>query len=390
VIANTYYIGVGSNQGDRLLLLQNALFTLAEQLGDVRLVSSVYESPAMGFEGENFLNACIELESEISAENLLQQCLEIERSFGRIRNKKGYEDRVIDIDLLIGPNEVKTTSLDLPHPRMSQRRFVIEPLHEIAPHLEVMGKPIEELKKILENDKSQLLTKTKTSLLRSKKELWSTSKSIVIEGCIGVGKSTLCKAITERYELTSRFERFDENPYLESFYKDPKVYALPVELNFLLDRFDALKSNQTAEGLISDYHLSKSLLFAKNNLNKVDFELFSRYYRWGERLLRAPGLYVLLENNLDRILENIKKRGRSYEQDIDPEYLKSITKGYQNFVKRQKRWNILVIDLSQYPGYEHPDFLSMVIQQIEDALLEVHWKRQTKKNTRTKKGLTLF
>lgn len=390
MIANTYYIGVGSNQGDRLLLLQNALFTLAEQLGDVRLVSSVYESPAMGFEGENFLNACIELESEISAENLLQQCLEIERSFGRKRNKKGYEDRVIDIDLLIGPNEVKTTSLDLPHPRMSKRRFVIEPLHEIAPHLEVMGKPIEELKKILENDKSQLLTKTKTSLLRSKKELWSTSKSIVIEGCIGVGKSTLCKAITERYELTSRFERFDENPYLESFYKDPKVYALPVELNFLLDRFDALKSNQTAEGLISDYHLSKSLLFAKNNLNKVDFELFSRYYRWGERLLRAPGLYVLLENNLNRILENIKKRGRSYEQDIDPEYLKSITKGYQNFVKRQKRWNILVIDLSQYPGYEHPDFLSMVIQQIEDALLEVHWKRQTKKNTRTKKGLTLF
>ncbi len=168
------------------------------------------------------------------------------------------------------------------------------------------------------------------------------------------------------------------------------MYALPVELNFLLDRFDALKSNQTAEGLISDYHLSKSLLFAKNNLNKVDFELFSRYYRWGERLLTAPGLYVLLENNLDRILENIKKRGRSYEQDIDPEYLKSITKGYQNFVKRQKRWNILVIDLSQYPDYEHPDFLSMVIQQIEDALLEVHWKRQTKKNTRTKKGLTLF
>ena len=390
MIANTYYIGVGSNQGDRLLLLQNALFTLSEQLGVVRLVSSVYESPAMGFEGENFLNACIELESEISAENLLQQCLEIERSFGRIRNKKGYEDRVIDIDLLLGPNEVKTTSLDLPHPRMSQRRFVIEPLHEIAPHLEVMGKPIEELKKILENDKSQLLTKTKTSLLRSKKELWSTSKSIVIEGCIGVGKSTLCKAITERYELSSRFERFDENPYLESFYKDPEAYALPVELNFLLDRFDALKSNQTAEGLVSDYHLSKSLLFAKNNLNKVDFELFSRYYLWGERLLRAPGLYVLLKNDLDRILENIKKRGRSYEQDIDPEYLKSITKGYQNFVKRQKRWNILVIDLSQYPSYEHPDFLSMVIRQIEDALLEVHLKRQTKRNTRTKKGLTLF
>ena len=56
---------------------------------------------------------------------------------------------------------------------------------------------------------------------------------------IGVGKSTLCKAIAERYELSSRYERFDKNPYLESFYKDPKAYSLPVELHFLLDRFDA-------------------------------------------------------------------------------------------------------------------------------------------------------
>jgi 2-amino-4-hydroxy-6-hydroxymethyldihydropteridine diphosphokinase len=387
---STYYIGIGSNEGDRLLYLQKALFRISDQLGIIRSVSSVYESPALGFEGENFLNACIELESEFTPERLLQACLELEKSFGRIRTDQGYANRPLDIDLLIGPTESNTASLELPHPRMSNRRFVIEPLYEIAPHLEIKSQSIKKIKNTLEKDPSQPITKTKTSILRSKKELWHTSKNVVLEGCIGVGKSTLCKAIAERYELSSRYERFDENPYLESFYKDPKAYALPVELHFLLDRFDALKTNQAAEGLVSDYHLSKSLLFAKNNLNEIDFELFNRYYRWGERLLKAPGLYVLLENNLDRILENIKKRGRSYEQNIDPDYLKSITKGYQDFIKRQKRWNILVIDLSLLPNYEDPNFLGAVIERIEDALLEVHWKKQTKKTTRTKKGLTLF
>ena len=387
---STYYIGIGSNEGDRLLYLQKALFRISDQLGIIRSVSSVYESPALGFEGENFLNACIELESEFTPERLLQACLELEKSFGRIRTDQGYANRPLDIDLLIGPTESNTASLELPHPRMSNRRFVIEPLYEIAPHLEIKSQSIKKIKNTLEKDPSQPITKTKTSILRSKKELWHTSKNVVLEGCIGVGKSTLCKAIAERYELSSRYERFDENPYLESFYKDPKAYALPVELHFLLDRFDALKTNQAAEGLVSDYHLSKSLLFAKNNLNEIDFELFNRYYRWGERLLKAPGLYVLLENNLDRILENIKKRGRSYEQNIDPDYLKSITKGYQDFIKRQKRWNILVIDLSLLPSYEDPNFFGAVIERIEDALLEVHWKKQTKKTTRTKKGLTLF
>ena len=387
---STYYIGIGSNEGDRLLYLQKALFRISDQLGIIRSVSSVYESPALGFEGENFLNACIELESEFTPERLLQACLELEKSFGRIRTDQGYANRPLDIDLLIGPTESNTASLELPHPRMSNRRFVIEPLYEIAPHLEIKSQSIKKIKNTLEKDPSQPITKTKTSILRSKKELWHTSKNVVLEGCIGVGKSTLCKAIAERYELSSRYERFDENPYLESFYKDPKAYALPVELHFLLDRFDALKTNQAAEGLVSDYHLSKSLLFAKNNLNEIDFELFNRYYRWGERLLKAPGLYVLLENNLDRILENIKKRGRSYEQNIDPEYLKSITKGYQNFIRRQKRWNILVIDLSLLPSYEDPNFFEAVIERIEDTLLEVHWKKQTKKTTRIKKGLTLF
>ena len=387
---STYYIGIGSNEGDRLLYLQKALFSISDQLGIIQSVSSVYESPALGFEGDNFLNACLELESTFTPERLLQACLELEKSFGRIRVEKGYANRPLDIDLLMGPTEFKKPSLELPHPRMNNRRFVIEPLCEIAPHLEIANQSIKEVKKILEKDQSQPIIKSKTGLLRSKKELWHTSKNVVLEGCIGVGKSTLCKAIAERYELSSRYERFDENPYLESFYKDPKAYALPVELHFLLDRFDALKTSQAAEGLISDYHLSKSLLFAKNNLNEIDFELFNRYYRWGERLLKAPGLYVLLKNNLDRILENIKKRGRSYEQNIDPEYLKSITKGYQNFIRRQKRWNILVIDLSLLPSYEDPNFFEAVIERIEDTLLEVHWKKQTKKTTRIKKGLTLF
>ena len=129
---STYYIGIGSNEGDRLLYLQKALFSISDQLGIIRSVSSVYESPALGFEGENFLNACLELESEFTPERLLQACLELEKSFGRIRVEKGYANRPLDIDLLIGPTAINTPSLELPHPRMNHRRFVIEPLCEIA------------------------------------------------------------------------------------------------------------------------------------------------------------------------------------------------------------------------------------------------------------------
>jgi len=122
-----YYIGIGSNEGDRLLYLQKALFSISDQLGIIQSVSSVYESPALGFEGDNFLNACLELESEFTPERLLQACLELEKSFGRIRVEKGYANRPLDIDLLMGPTEFNTPSLELPHPRMNNRRFVTAP-----------------------------------------------------------------------------------------------------------------------------------------------------------------------------------------------------------------------------------------------------------------------
>lgn len=388
---STYFLGIGSNQGDRLLLLQQAVFAIDEQLGRVILVSSVYETPALGFEGSHFLNACLAIETTHSPEELLRGCLELELQSGRDRSKtNGYSDRPLDIDLLSGPETRSTPTLSLPHPRMQHRRFVIEPLAQIAPDLLLHNEPISTHRLRLEKDRSQPIKRLKASLFPNRKSLWQQSETIVLEGCIGVGKSTLCAAISNRYELEARYEKFDENPYLEQFYDNPKAYALPVELHFLLDRFDALKSSKQTKGVISDYHLSKSLLFAENNLNPTDFDLFNRYYSWGDRLLKAPGLYVLLENKLEVILENIKKRGRTYEQNIDPTYLSAIIKRYRDFIKKQRRWNTLVLDLSTFAPYDSEDFTRQVIAVLEARLLEISWKKQQGKKVQSKKGLTLF
>lgn len=388
---STYFLGIGSNQGDRLMLLQQAVFAIDEKLGRVISVSSVYETPALGFEGAHFLNACLAVETTLSAEELLGHCLQLELQAGRDRSKTdGYSDRPLDIDLLCGPETLNTPTLSLPHPRMQQRRFVIEPLFQIAPQLVLLNEPISTYKLRLEKDHSQPIKRVKPGLFANRKALWQQSETVVLEGCIGVGKSTLCAAISARYELEARFEKFDENPYLERFYNDPKAYALPVELHFLLDRFDALKSSKQTRGVISDYHLSKSILFAENNLNATDFNLFSRYYSWGDRLLKAPGLYVLLENSLEVILSNIKKRGRTYEQNIDPAYLNAIIDRYRDFIAKQKRWNTLILDLSTFAPYDTEDFLDQVIDTLETRLLEITWKKQQGKKMQDKKGLTLF
>ncbi len=140
------WLSLGSNLGDRTDNLDKAISLIHVRLGSVENVSAYYESEAWGFESKNaFLNCCLELRTSLDALDLLEGLLGIEKEMGRKRSGLGYADRTVDLDLLLYGQQVHDhPKLKLPHPGMAARRFVLEPLAEIAPALQhpVEGKSI--------------------------------------------------------------------------------------------------------------------------------------------------------------------------------------------------------------------------------------------------------
>ena len=175
---------------------------------------------------------------------------------------------------------------------------------------------------------------------------------IAIEGNIGSGKTSLSKMLSEEYGAKLILEQFADNPFLPKFYKDQKKYAFPLEMSFLAERYQQL-SDETSQldlfspFIISDYYVFKSLIFAEITLEEEEFKLYRRLFMMMYNNLVKPDLFVYLYQNTDRLLENIKKRGREYERNIQANYLEKINKGYLEFMKKQTNLKILVVDVSK-------------------------------------------
>jgi len=174
---------------------------------------------------------------------------------------------------------------------------------------------------------------------------------IVIEGNIGAGKTTLATRIAGQYNAKLILEQFADNPFLPRFYENPSKYAFPLELSFLAERYQQLKDELSKQDLfksftISDYLFNKSLIFAKANLQQDEFALFSKLFDIINSLLPKPDLLVYLYLDIGRLKDNIKLRGREYEQRIEKEYLEKIQAGYFDFIKQQSDMKILIIDIN--------------------------------------------
>jgi deoxyadenosine/deoxycytidine kinase len=174
-------------------------------------------------------------------------------------------------------------------------------------------------------------------------------KFIVIEGLIGAGKTSLSKRIAERYNSKLILEQFADNPFLPKFYDNPGKYSFPLELSFLAERYQQLK-DELATGdlfksfLISDYYFPKSLIFAKSTLVDDEYNLFRKLFNIIHSTLPRPDLYVYLHLSTENALKNIEKRGRSYEQSIEAEYLDVLKKNYFEYFKQEKNIRFLIID----------------------------------------------
>lgn len=147
-------------------------------------------------------------------------------------------------------------------------------------------------------------------------------------------------------------EQFTDNPFLAKFYEDPDRYAFQLELSFLSERYQQIKTelgqpDLFGQGIISDYYLAKSFIFSKHNLKNDEMVLFEKLFSIINLQAPQPDLYVYLHLPVEKLIENIRMRGREYEQKISPDYLKEIQDGYFGFFKSQTEMKIVVVDTSK-------------------------------------------
>lgn len=192
---------------------------------------------------------------------------------------------------------------------------------------------------------------------------------VVIEGNIGTGKTSLAEKIAHDYQTRLVLERFAENPFLPLFYDQPQRYAFPLELSFLADRYQQLNMELATTDLfrlqtVSDYLLSKSLIFANITLKNDENALYQRLFHIINPQLPKPDLLVYLHKDVPQLLHNISSRGREYEQNIRPDYLADLEKGYWDFFKQQNGLRILVLDTNKIDYVNREEDYKMVLEAI--------------------------
>lgn len=195
---------------------------------------------------------------------------------------------------------------------------------------------------------------------------------IVVEGCIGAGKTTLSKMLANEFDARLVLEQFDDNSFLPKFYLDPAKFAFPLELSFLAERYQQLKGilSQTDlfhELTLADYFIQKSLIFARATLPDDEFNLYSRLFNIIHPQLPVPDLVIYLYSDTTRLLRNIARRGRSYEQSISRDYLERIQGGYMEYFKQQPAHRILVVDTNQTDFVTIPEHYKWLCSLLETS-----------------------
>ncbi len=367
----TAYLSLGSNLGDPLFNLQNAVFAIQKRAGDIQRISPVYQSSSWGFDSSDFLNVCLSLKTTLAPNKLLETVLQIETDQGRIRYEEdGYQDRKIDIDILYYDKEtVVSEKLIIPHPELPYRKFVLKPLADIAPQFyhPILNKDTRNL--IQESRDQGRLEKTTFRLFKDRTEVFSHTNFIAIEGNIGAGKTTLASKIAEDFNAKLVLERFADNPFLPKFYEDQGRFAFPLEMSFLADRYQQFTDDTSQYDLfksfmVSDYDIYKSLIFARITLLEDEYALYRKLFSLMYKEVKKPQIYVYLYQTTERLLDNIKKRGRDYEQKITPEYLENINKGYFEFIRGYPQPNNLVIELGELDFVENQEDYELIIDKI--------------------------
>lgn len=374
-VQNLVVLSLGSNLGDKLENIRKAIALVHEKAGTVIKVSRLYETPAWGFEGDPFYNCALTLHTTHEATEILERILGIEREMGRERtNAEGYQPRLIDIDLIaFNEDIISDANLSVPHPHMQDRLFVLLPMRDLNLDWRhpILQKHLPDLLRVSED---QSLCKMVGKLDNPLDDIdLSHYNYIAIEGNIGAGKTTLTTKIAEDFNAKTVLERFADNPFLPKFYQDQARYAFPLEMSFLADRYqqiadDLAQFDLFKDFIVADYHIFKSLIFAKVTLTEDEYRLYRKLFEIIYREMPKPDLYIYLYQNTERLLENIRLRGRSYEQEIPADYLEAINRGYLDYIKSQTGLNILIIDVSDKDFVKNQSDYIAILDEIKASI----------------------
>ena len=191
---------------------------------------------------------------------------------------------------------------------------------------------------------------------------------IAVEGTIGVGKTSLARILSEQIEGRLVLEEFEDNPFLKEFYQDRKRWAFQTQINFLISRYyQQLRLQQIdmfADKIVSDYMFAKDKLFAQTSLDDNEMILYKKLANIFEKNITPPDLVIFLQSDVDRLMENIKSRGRYYEKDIDWEYLSQLNEIYNQYFLSYNKSNLLIINSNNIDFVNNKDDLKQVLDVI--------------------------
>ena len=286
----------------------------------------------------DYLNAAAKLETILAPEKLLACMMKIEEKLGRTHPER-YAPRTIDLDLLIYEDRIiETEELVVPHRQMHLRSFVMDGMSELAPELvhPVLGVAMLELSQRLNG----------CSFMRSS----DASQLISVAGIIGVGKTTLAKALAHRLYCPMICEAYDTNPYIADVYAGRADLALDCQLYFLNSRIEQIAPERLTPGnpVVSDYIFDKDKIFASRTLTDEQFAKYKEEYTAAADSVARPVLAIYLMDRAENALDRIHRRNRSYEQDIRIQTLKELAGEYDDFFAGFKQCPVITLDAAKF------------------------------------------
>lgn len=193
-------------------------------------------------------------------------------------------------------------------------------------------------------------------------------KYIAIEGVIGAGKTSLAQKLVKRLSANFIFEEFETNPFLEKFYDDRNRYAFQTQMFFLINRYkQQQKLNQEelfSDFIVSDYIFEKDQIFAYMNLSDEELKLYDSLFPLLQRDLRKPDLIIFLQSGVDRLMSNIRKRGRKIERNLSRGYIRELSEAYNNFFFKYNESPLLIVNTTEIDFVKNENDFNELYAQI--------------------------